>query len=303
MNWRIASSLLALLVVALLSAKAQELNCSVQVNSEQVAINDRAVFEAMQRSVFEFMNNRRWTSDKYSPAERIDCSILINITRQISTDEYEADIQVSSSRPVFGSTYTSTTLRYQDEAVKFKFLQFDVLDFSENAYLSEFTSLLGFYAFVILATDYDTYSNMGGQSHWQLAQRIVANAQTSGQEGWQSFKSRNNRYWLVENALNNRFKPLREAYYVYHRKGFDQMSDNVAQGRTEVLKALKLIEKAHRAEPNSFNQRLFFTAKNDEIIKLFSNAEPAEKNEILPLLDIIDPANSTKYTAIKEGGR
>ncbi len=283
--------------------EAQELNCSVQINSSQVSINDKTVFEAMQRSVYDFLNNRRWTNDKYAPAERIDCSILITIDRQISTDQYEATIQISSTRPVFGSTYTSNVFKYQDEAVRFKYLQFDVLDFSENAYLSEFTSLLGYYAYVIIAQDYDSFSLMGGQEYWQLAQRVVSNAQTSGGTGWQSFKDRNNRYWLVQNALNDRFKSMRECSYVYHRKGFDQMSENVQKGRAEVLKAIKLIEKTHKNEPNSYNQRLFFTAKNDEIIKLFAQAEPSEKNELIALLDIIDPANSTKYLAIKEGGR
>ena len=282
---------------------SQELNCAVQINSSQVSMGDKSIFEGMQRSVYEFMNNRRWTSDKYSPAERIDCSILITIDKQLATDQFEATIQISSSRPVFGSTYTSTVFQYQDKSVQFKYLQFDVLDFSENAYISEFTSLLGYYVCVILAQDYDSYSLMGGQEYWQLAQRIVTNAQTSGGSGWQSFKDRNNRYWLVQNALNDRFKSLRECYYVYHRKGFDQLSENVQTGRSEVLKAIKMIEKTHKNEPNSYNQRLFFTAKNDEIIKLFSNAEPSETNELLSLLDIIDPANSTKYLAIKEGGR
>jgi hypothetical protein len=295
-------SLFALLF-SLLLLEAQELNCAVQINSSQIAIADKSIFEGMQRSVYEFMNNRRWTSDKYSPAERIDCSILITIDKQLSTDQFEASIQVSSSRPIYGSTYTSTVFQYKDKSVQFKYLQFDVLDFSENAYISEFTSLLGYYAYVILAQDYDTYSLMGGQEHWLLAQRIVTNAQTSGGSGWQSFKDRNNRYWLVQNGLNDRFKSLRECYYIYHRKGFDQLSENVQAGRAEVLKAIKLIQKTHSNEPNSFNQRLFFTAKNDEIIKLFTKAEPSEKNELLPLLDIIDPANSTKYIAIKECGR
>lgn len=294
---------LLIILLAYFEVAAQELNCSVQINSSQVSISDKTVFEAMQRSVYDFLNNRRWTSDKYAPAERIDCSILITIDKQISTDQYEGTFQISSSRPVFGSTYTSTVFKYQDEGVRFKYLQFDVLDFSENAYLSEFTSLLGYYAYIIIAQDYDTYSLMGGQEYWQLAQRVVSNAQTSGGTGWQSFKDRNNRYWLVQNALNDRFKSIRECNYIYHRKGFDQMAENVQKGRTEVLKAIKLIEKTHRNEPNSYNQRLFFTAKNDEIIKLFSQAEPAEKNELIALLDIIDPANSTKYLAIKEGGR
>lgn len=291
------------MAIAMLSATGQELNCEVQINSSQVAIGDKSIFDNMQRSVYEFMNTRRWTSDKFAPAERIDCSILITIDKQISTDQFEATIQISSSRPIYGSTYSSTVFQYQDKSVQFQYLQFDVLDFSENAYISEFTSLLGFYAYVIIAHDYDTYSLLGGQEHWQMAQRVVTNAQTSGGSGWQSFKDRNNRYWLVQNALNDRFKGLRECYYYYHRKGFDQLSENVQQGRSEVLKALKLIEETHRNEPNSYNQRLFFTAKNSEIIKLFTKAEPSEKNELLTLLDIIDPANSTKYIAIKEGGR
>lgn len=282
---------------------AQELNCQVQINSQQIAINDNTVFEAMQRSVYEFMNTRRWTNDKFRPSERIDCSILIQINKRISTDTYEATFQISSSRPIYGSTYSSPLFRYQDESIVFKYLQFDVLDFSMNAYLSELTSILGYYAYVILAMDYDSYSLYGGQEYWQKAQQIVSNAQTSGQGGWLSFSSRTNRYWLVQNSLNERFKPLRDCVYMYHRQGFDQMSENVQKGRGAVFEALKLSQKVHKAEPNSFNVRLFYTAKNDEIIKLFSKAEASEKNELITLLETVDPANANKYGAIKEGGR
>jgi hypothetical protein len=285
------------------SVLAQELNCSVQVNSQQVANGDKVIFDALQRSVYEFMNNRRWTNDKYAPSERIECSILIQIDKKLSTDQYEATFQISSSRPVYGSTHSTNLFRYQDDKIMFKYLQFDVLDYSDNAYITELTSILGYYAYVILAMDYDSFSLLGGQAHWQKAQQIVNNSASSGQAGWQAFSSRNNRYWYVQNYLDPRFKPLRECNYVYHRKGFDQMSDNVQKGRTEVLKALRLIEKVHAKEPNSFNVRLFFTAKNDEIIKLFSKAEPAEKNELLPVLETLDPANATKYTGINEGGR
>jgi len=285
------------------TGRAQELNCQVQINSQQIAINDNAVFDAMQQSIYEFMNTRRWTTDKYRPSERIDCSILIQVNKRISTDTYEADIQISSSRPIYGSTYSSTLFRYQDKSVTFKYLQFDVLDFSENAYLSELTSILGYYAYVILAMDYDSYSMLGGQPHWQKAQQIVNNAQSSGQAGWLSFSSRNNRYWLVENYLNDRFKPLRECNYRYHRLGFDQLSENVQKGRKAVFEALQLTQKVHKAEPNSFNVRLWYTAKNDEIIKLFTKAEPNERNELISLLEMVDPANATKYGAINEGGR
>ncbi|NQV54203.1 MAG: DUF4835 family protein [Flavobacteriales bacterium] len=295
--------MLGLMLMMPFLALSQELNCQVQINSQQIAINDNTVFEAMQRSVYEFMNSRRWTNDKYRPSERIDCSLLIQINKRISTDTYEATFQISSSRPIYGSTYSSPLFRYQDESVVFKYLQFDVLDFSSNAYLTELTSILGYYAYVILAMDNDSYSLYGGQEHWQKAQQIVSNAQTSGQGGWLSFSSRNNRYWLVQNYLNDRFKPLRDCVYMYHRQGFDQMSENVQKGRSAVFEALKLTQKVHKAEPNSFNTRLFYTAKNDEIIKLFTKAEASEKNELITLLETVDPANSNKYGGINDGGR
>mgnify|MGYP003874314693 CR=1 FL=1 len=283
--------------------QAQELNCQVQINSQKVAIDDRSIFEAMQQSVYEFMNNRRWTNDKYAPAERIDCSIVIQIDKRLSVGSYEATLQISSSRPIYGTTFSSPLFKTQDDQVRFRYQQFDVLDFSETAYISELTSVLGFYAYVMLAMDYDSYSLNGGDVYWQKARQVVSNAQSSGESGWQSFKSRNNRYWLVTNYLSARFEPLRESNYIYHRKGFDQMSDNVQKGRVEVLKAIRNIEKVHSSEPNSFNVRLFFTAKHEEIIKLFKQAEASEKNELITSLDRIDPANSTKYGAINEGAK
>lgn len=303
MRLKIYSKSLFILFLAVLSfsVRSQELNCSVQVNSKQVSNGDKAIFDALQRSVYEFMNNRRWTSDKYAPSERIECSVLIQIDNRISTDQYEATFQVSSSRPVYGSTHSTTLFKYQDEKINFKYLQFDVLDYSDNAYISELTSVLAYYAYVFLAMDYDSFSSMGGQPFWQKAQQIVNNASSSGQSGWQAFSSRTNRYWLVQNYLDPRFKPLRECNYQYHRKGFDQMAENVQKGRQEVLNAIKLLPKVHAKEPNSFNVRLFFTAKADEIVKLFGKAEPAEKNELIPLLETLDPANTLKYTAIKEG--
>lgn len=284
-----------------LNAYAQELNCSVQVNSKQVSNGDKAIFDALQRSVYEFMNNRRWTSDQFSPSERIECSVLIQIDNRISTDQYEATFQVSSSRPVFGSTHSTTLFKFQDDKINFKYLQFDVLDYSDNAYISELTSVLAYYAYVFIAQDYDSYSLLGGQQYWQKAQQIVNNATSSGQAGWQAFSSRTNRYWLVQNYLDPRFQPLRECNYKYHRKGFDQMAENVLKGRGEVLEAIKLLPRVHAKEPNSFNVRLYFTAKADEIVKLFSKAEPSEKNELLAILETIDPANTLKYNAIKEG--
>ncbi len=300
--WSRISLLIFGLMVMANASRAQELNCQVQINSQQIAIGDNAIFDALQQSVFEFMNNKSWTNDKFAPSERIDCSMLIQIDKRLSTDTYEATFQISSSRPVYGTTYSSNIFKFQDESIQFRYLQFDVLDFSINAYISELTSILGYYAYVMLALDYDSYSLNGGDEYWQRAQQVVSNATPSGQAGWQSFSSRNNRYWLVQNYLNPRFKPLRECSYRYHRLGFDKMAENVQKGRAEVTAALMLVQKVHEAEPNSFNTRLFFTAKNDEIIKLFSKAEAQEKEQILPLLETVDPANTNKYSEIRTGG-
>ncbi|GAB4376902.1 MAG: DUF4835 family protein [Salibacteraceae bacterium] len=299
---RLYSALVLFLVLLVADAGAQELNCRVEINSSKVENSDKAVFDALQRSVYEFMNSRRWTSDRYEPDERIECSVLITIEKQLSVDQFEATFQITSTRPVYGSTYKTTLFNYRDESVPFKYLQFDVLDFSDNAYISELTSVLGFYAYVILAMDYDSYAPMGGQEYWQKAQRVVNNAQSGGGNGWMSHKSRTNRYWLVQNYLNDRFKGLRQCIYHYHRKGLDQMAENAEQARAEITKALKMIEPVHKAEPNSFNVRLFFTAKSDEIVKIYSKARPEEKNEIISLLETIDPANTNKYGRIRAGG-
>lgn len=286
------------------SVIGQELNCSVQVNSQQIQGSERIIFDALQRSVYEFINNQRWTNDKFAPHERIESTLLIMIDERISTDQFSGSFQVSVTRPVFGSTYNSTVFTYQDKNVNFKYLQFDVLNYSDNAFISNLTSVLAYYVYVMLAYDYDSYSPLGGTPYWQKALQVVNNAQSSGESGWQAFTSRQNRYWLVQYALDPRYEGVRKAYYTYHRQGLDQLTDNVVKGRSGVLKALKQVKEAHGNEPNSFVQRLFFTAKHEEIIKLFQEAEPAEKNEVIPLLQEIDPANISDYDRIKsDGGR
>jgi len=221
--------------------KAQELNCNVQINSSQVQGSDKSIYDAMQKAIFEFMNSRKWTNNVYKNTERIECTIMINITEQVSTNEFKATIQIQSRRPVFNTSYYSTTLNHIDKEFEFDFNEFDPLEYSENTFISNLTSVLAFYANIILAFDYDSFSLNGGSRYLQKAQTIVNNAQGAKESGWKAFEGERNRYWFAENMLHQNYAPLRKCFYEYHRLGFDLLAKNVQAGRATVLKSLKLL--------------------------------------------------------------
>jgi len=281
-------------------AFSQELNCQVSVVSPQIqGTTEKQIFEQLQKAIFEFMNNTKWTKDNVTTPERIDCSILINVTQKLGTDDYKATIQVQSRRPVFKSSYFSPAVNYIDENFSFKFQQFQQLDFNLNTFSNNLTSVLAFYAYVVIANDYDTFSNLGGTEYFQKAQLIVSNAQSAGEMGWKSFESNKNRYWIVENALQPVFQPIRECMYKYHRLGLDIMSDKAEEGRSEILKSTTLLLEVYRNRPASFAMELFFDAKVDELVNIFSKGTPEEKSKIVETLTTVDPANSNKYFKIQ----
>ncbi len=278
---------------------SQELNCQVSVVSPQIqGTTEKQIFEQLQKAIFEFMNNTKWTKDNYTSSERIDCSILINVTTKISADDYKATIQIQSRRPVFKSSYFSPTVNYIDENFTFKFQQFQQLEFNLNTFTSNITSVLAYYAYLVLANDYDTYSNLGGTEYFQKAQLIVSNAQSASEAGWKSFESQKNRYWIVENALQPVFQPIRECMYKYHRLGLDIMNEKPDEGRKEILKSTELLLGVYKNRPASFIMELFFDAKSDEIVNIFSKGFPDEKAKIVETLSTVDPANSSKYFKI-----
>lgn len=279
---------------------AQELNCQVSVVSPQIqGTTEKQIFDQLQKAIFEFMNNTRWTKDNFTTAERIDCSILINVTQKLSVEDYRATIQVQSRRPIFKSSYFSPTVNYIDENFTFKFQQFQQLDFNLNTFSNNLTSVLAFYAYIVIANDYDTFSNLGGTEYFQKAQTIVSNAQSTGDIGWKSFESNKNRYWIVENALQPVFQPIRECMYKYHRLGLDIMNEKADEGRKEILKSLDLLVGVYKNRPASFIMELFFNAKTDELVNVFSKGFPEEKSKAVETLTTVDPANSTKYFKIQ----
>lgn len=286
------------------SVDSQELNCQVQVNYSQVQGTDlKQVADQIQKAVYEFMNNSKWGKDQFLQHEKIDCSILIILEERSGSqlDYYKGRIQVQARRPVFGSSFYTPILNIEDQDFAFRYQQFQQLDFNLNVFQSNLTSVLAFYAYVILASDYDTFSPLGGTEFWQKAQIIVQNAQNAEESGWRpNDKNIRNRYWIAENALQPVFEGIRKCMYDYHRKGLDKMNENVEDARNEIYNALTLLKPVYQARPASFPLQLFFNAKRDEIINIFKGAAPEEKTKILELLMLIDPANTTRYTKIQE---
>lgn len=299
----IFKKIIILFLIALnINCFSQELNCQVTINNSQIqGTVEKQIFDQLQKSIFEFMNNTKWTKDNFSFIERIDCSVLIIIKSKISEDEYSASIQVQSRRPVYKSSYFTQVFNFEDDNFQFKFQQFSQLDFQITTFQNNLTSVLAYYAYVILATDYDTFSPLGGTLYWQNAQLIVNNAQTASEKGWRSGENSRNRYWLVENTLQPLFQGIRDCMYQMTKNGMDIMWEKTEDGRANILKALELLKPVYAARPASFNMQLFFNSKADEMVKVFMTATPEEKTKATEILMLLDPANTTKYLKIQEG--
>lgn len=294
--------LLVLLFIPLI-AFSQELRCNVSVNSQRIQGTNRILFQNMQTAIYEFMNNTTWTNHVYGFDERIECSIMLNITEQIGSDEFKGTIQVQSRRPVFNTSYNTTMLNFQDNNLHFRFREYEKIEFSESTHLNNLSSILAFYAYVIIGLDYDSFSLLGGTEYFQKAERIVSNAQNAVERGWKAYEgNRKNRYWLIENLLNPKYKPLREAIYKYHRLGLDVMSEKTAEGRAEIAESLVLLQRVYREKPDPylFALQLFFDAKSDELVNIFSESFPTEKARVVNILTEIDNANASKYKKIIE---
>jgi len=283
---------------------AQELNCQVKINYSQIqgSVN-KQIFDQLEKSIFEFMNNtNKWTNNVYNVQEKIDCSLLIIVDQQRGTEDYSGSIQVITERPVYKSSYKTQNLNIQDDYFQFKFQQFTVLDFNLNKFDNNLTSVLAFYAYVIIATDADSFAPLGGTEYWQKAQLVVQNAQGASETGWQSGQNERNRYWLVENTLQPVFKGIRDCLYEYSRKGLDIMYEKPDEGRANILKALDLLRPVYRSRPSSYNMQQFFNAKRDELVNIFKGTpvSPEEKTKALEVLSLVDPASTTKYSKIQE---
>lgn len=283
-------------------ATAQELNCEVQIIHPQIQGVNPAIFESMEEMIFEFLNNRQWTADKFSIEERIECSIILNIQdARASSNNYKAELQIISSRPIFNTDYSSPVLSLKDVNVEFDYIPGTQYNFNPDQFENNLMSVLAFYAYMMIGYDYDTYSLEGGTPYFNMAQRIVQSAQGTNATGWKAYEGDKNRYWLVDNILHRTFEPLRQTLYEYHMKGLDIMSEKTEMGRLAIKNSLDRLEKIHQLKPMSYNTQVFFLAKSDELVNIFSPAPVPMKAELATMLARIDPGNLSKYERMEKG--
>jgi hypothetical protein len=295
------SRLFALLLVTFFGisgALSQELNCTVNVISPQVQNTEKRIFETLQKDIREFLNSRAWTSDVFTLEERIECSILITVSERISSDRYKATIQVQSSRPAYMTAYNSVMMNVNDQDFTFQYAENQPLIFQENTHTDNLTSVLAFYAYMIVGMDYDSFSLKGGEPHFQKALQVVNNAQQEAERGWKAFEGSRNRYWLIENMLNPRYDEFRSVVYSYHREGLDVMQSDIQTGRKAIEECIPKLKKLRLDQPNSYLLTTFFTAKTDELVNIFKEAFPDVKTRVTNDLMQADPANANKYQAI-----
>ncbi len=290
--------LTALIITA--SLNAQELNFQVSISTPGLSETERQIMQTLRGDLREFINQTNWTNYQFETRERIEASIQITIEERMGGDEYRANIQVQSRRPIFNTSYYSPIFNHRDRDVQFRYREHDPLEYADNAFLSNLTSMIAYYVYIVIGFDFDTFAPLGGTPYFEKAQQIVNQAQNTPEVGWKSFESQRNRYWLIENIMNTRYRQIRQAMYTYHRLGFDTMTDNIDLGRSEVLSALEMLQRAHRERPNTLLMQVVTTAKSDELVNLFGGAPAMEQNKAIEVLSEIDPSNSSKYRRIAD---
>ncbi|MDN3586740.1 DUF4835 family protein [Pedobacter aquatilis] len=277
---------------------AQELNARVQLLAPQVSNINKQQLDILQRTLREFLNNNKFTTETYKAQERIDCNFVITITSWDGGSGYTAEAQIQSSRPVFNSTYNSTLLNMSDKNFDFSYNDGSTIDFSDQNYISNISALLTYYAYTIIGLDKDSFGKMGGNVYFKKAQNIINLAQVSGNTGWRAADGLRNRFWFNENALNPIFSELRNFIYNYHFKGLDQLT-NDDKGLMPIVSALTELQKMDKQKLGSIFPNVYFAAKAEEITNVLAKLNTQERLKAYNLLSEIDPANIGKYEGLK----
>jgi hypothetical protein len=280
---------------------AQDLNCRVEILSPQIQSAEKnRVFENLKKDIINFMNNRKWCEDRLAGPERIECALIMTISTWDGSSKYQATTQVQSTRPVFGSSFTTTVLNTNDKEWSFTYVEGQPLDYSETGINLELPSLLAFYANLIVGMDYDTFSLQGGTPYFLKAQNIINQSQSSSNTGWRAYDDIRNRYWIIENLLAPEMGTFREGIYIYHRKGLDQLSQSLDKGRSEIASIFPGLKESVSARPNTMLAQMFFQTKVDELVNIFTRSPDAQqKNTVSTALQDLDPSNGNKYQQIQ----
>lgn len=288
--------LLGCLTCATLSA--QELNCKVTVNADQIQGTNRTVFESLEKSITEFMNERRWTDFEYLTEERIECSIYLIISQQ-SGNSFAGEMQVQSTRPVHNTNYKSPIFSFKDQNVEFSYYEGDALTFDETSFGNNLTEMLAYYAYIIVGTDCDSFALMSGTPFYKKAEDIVNQAQSTNTKGWRAFEDGRNRYALITSIVDDIAKPYREYLYTYHRLGLDEMTISPDKSRNKINDNLTILKVIYKERPSNIIVSEFAETKLDELINVYSKATPTERKNAYDILSYLVPTLQHRMDALK----
>ncbi len=282
-----------------MSAAGQELNCSVEVNSDKISGTDKSVFTTLQTAITEYMNNTQWGNAQFLANERIECKLFFTISSYDGTT-MSGDLQIQSTRPVYNSTYTTTLINFKDENIEFDYQENEPLIFSENSMESELTAILNYYAYLILAIDFDSFSPNGGESYYEKAANVVNMAQSSGGKGWKAFEDNRNRSAVLSAFTDPSTKEIRTLLYDYHRKGLDEMVLSPDKGKSVITKSLEILKQIYDVNPMSVALSMFKDAKLDELVNVYSKSNMSERQSVYELLYPLYPTERERLDRIKE---
>ncbi|EKT4497972.1 DUF4835 family protein [Flavobacterium psychrophilum] len=277
--------------------QAQELNCAVNFNTDQVAATNQQVFKTLKKSLTEFVNNTKWSDKTYKGIEKIECSFFFTIATY-NADQFTGTLQVQASRPIYNSNYLSPILNINDKDIDFKYLEFQNLTFDANSFDSNLLSIMAFYSNLIVGLDADTFSLEGGSKSLENAQNIATLAQQSQIKGWSQSDKTQNRYFLINDMLSPTFVAFRKTMYEYHLKALDKMADNPKEAKENIKIALKTLSEIADTRPNAYLTRVFFDAKSDEILSIYADGPKVDVTEVINSLNRLSPTNSSKWGKI-----
>lgn len=289
---------LVLLYLSFFCANSQELKAIVSINSDQVTNVNTQIFKNLELQTFDFLNNTKFSEKEVKLNEKINCSFFFIITK-FESNNFEVSLQVNASRPVYNTTFTTPILNVNDKDVSFRYIEFENLNYDQNAFTSNLVSVLAFYANIIIALDADSFSDKGGTEYYKSALNITNVAQSSGFSGWVQSGNKPNRFNLISDLVSGTFDSFRETMYQYHINGLDKMADNLKIGKSGIANAIEILLKLHKIRPNSLLSRTFFDTKTDEIVDIFSGGPPMDSVKVRENLQTISPLNNSKWNKIR----
>lgn len=290
--------ILTALLLSFAHLGAQELNCKVSVNSDQVQTTDKSIYEDMQKALTSFMNDRQWTEYEYQVNERIECSIYLIITNS-SSNRFTGELQVQATRPVFNSAYKSPIFSFNDKNISFSYSQNEQLNFDINSFDNNLACILAYYAYIIIGTDCDSFSKYGGTSFYQKAEQIVNQAQGTSESGWKAFEDNHNRYALINSILEDIARPYREYFYIYHRQGLDQMTQSADKSRTLITDGLPRLKEIYKSRPSCLIISEFTETKINEIVNIYSKATTDQRKIAYDTFSYIAPTMRNQLDSLK----